>query len=149
MFLLRPILLLIESINRLTREVIHLRKVMELRKPGLVFSKMISEGIGMSKFALILPPPGAADVVTREVIYSINDGAPVTLELPGTALETEPFEAQEGQVVTGTLVDIDDASPPNRSEPRTFNLALNDTIAPPQPGEVGVKMTEDAPAPQP
>lgn len=148
--LTRAIIVLIEDVRKLLSEINDLRNVIQLRKPGLVFSKMISEGMnGMSKFALILPPPGAADVVSREVIYSINDGPPVTLTLPGTALETEPFDAEEGQVVTGTLVDIDDASPANRSEPRTFNLALNDTIAPPQPGEVGVRMTEDGPMPTP
>lgn len=164
MFLLRPIINLTESIQNLTRAIvvliedirklvieIHgLRNVIQLRKPGLVFSKMISEGMnGMSRFALVLPEPGAPDVVSREVVYSINDGAPVTLTLPGTARETEPFEAEEGQVVTGTLVDIDDANPANRSEPRTFNLSLADTLAPPQPGEVGVRMTEDGPMPTP
>lgn len=148
--LTQVIAVLITGVNRLIVEIRDLRKVIQMRKPGLVFSKMISEGMnGMSKFALILPPPGAADVVTREVVYSINDGAPVTLTLPGTARETEPFEAEEGQVVTGTLVDIDDANPANRSEPRTFNLSLADTLAPPQPGEVGVRMTEDGPAPTP
>lgn len=159
---LRPIINLTESIQNLTRAIIvliedvrvlrvdinDLRKVIQLRKPGLVFSKMISEGMnGMSKFVLVLPAPGAADVQSREVVYSINDGTPVTSVLPGTALETEEFETEEGSVVSGTLVDIDDAM--NRSEIRTFNLALRDTLAPPQPGEVSARMTEETPVTPP
>ena len=136
---------LIAAINLLTREVMRLRKVIGLRRPGLVFCRMVSEGLnGMSKFALILPAPGAADVVSRELTISVNGGEPVTQTLPGSALESEQFDGNQGEIVTGSLVDIDDATPtPNRSEPRTFEVELKDTIAPPQPGEVGVKMLEE------
>lgn len=136
---------LIAAINLLTREVMRLRKVIGLRRPGLVFCRMVSEGLnGMSKFALILPAPGAADVVSRELTISVNGGEPVTQTLPGSALESEAFDGNQGEIVTGNLVDIDDATPtPNRSEPRTFEAELKDTIAPPQPGEVGVKMLEE------
>lgn len=133
---------LIAAISLLTTEVIRLRKVIGLRKPGLVFVRMVSEGrIGMSKFALVLPEPGAADVVSRELVFSVNGGEPITQTLAGTARESEEFDANQGEVVTGSLVDIDDATPtPNRSEPSLFELELLDTIAPPTPGQVGVVM---------
>lgn len=112
---------------------------------------MISEGMnGMAKFSFTLPVPGAPDVPnggSREVVYSINDGPPSTMNLPGSAMETDPFDAQKGQFATGTLVDTDKSG--NRSEPRTFNVELKDTISPPQPGEVGVRMVEDDPMPTP
>ena len=53
---------LIAAIQALTKEVTRLRKVIGLRKPGLVFVRMVSEGNnGMSKFALVLPAPGASE----------------------------------------------------------------------------------------
>jgi hypothetical protein len=133
------------AINTLTKEVVKLRKTIGMRTPGLVYVKMISEGInGMSKFALVLPESGAADTAAREVIFSVNGGDPITQNLVGTATASEEFDGEQGQFVTGTLVDIDDATPtPNRSEPRTFELELVDTIAPPQPGEVGVRMISE------
>jgi hypothetical protein len=135
---------LIAAIHSLTVEVIRLRKVIGLRKPGLVFVKMTLEGHDMSKFALVLPQPGANDVVSRELTFAINDGEPVTQTLPGSAEESEEFEAVEGDVVTGSLIDIDDAVPtPNRSEPSTFELPLTDTIAPPMPGQVGARMVSE------
>jgi len=135
---------LIAAINALTKELIRLRKVIGLRKPGLVFVRMVSEGKnGMSKFALVLPAPGANDVVSREVVFAINGGESVTQSLPGSAEKSEEFDAIESDIVTGTLVDIDDAVPANRSEPRVFELVLADTIAPPQPGEVGAVMVTE------
>jgi hypothetical protein len=136
---------LIAAITALTREVIRLRKVIQLRRPGLVFVRMVSEGVnGMSRFALVLPTPGAADVVSREISLSINGGEPTTQTLAGDATESAEFDGQQGDIVTGSLVDIDDATPtPNRSEPSVFELELTDTIAPPQPGEVGVRMVSE------
>ena len=135
---------LIAAINALAKEVTRLRKVIGLRKPGLVFVRMVSEGRnGMSKFALVLPAPGANDVVSRELVFAVNGGDPVTQALPGSAEKSEEFDAIESDIVTGTLVDIDDATPENRSEPRVFELVLSDTIAPPQPGEVGAVMVSE------
>ncbi len=137
---------LIAAINALTIEVMRLRKTIGLRKPGLVFCKMVFDGgNGMSKFALVLPQPGAADVVSRELTFAIPGGEPVTQVLAGTVKESEEFEASQGDVVSGTLIDIDDATPtPNRSEPSVFTeLELSDTIAPPQPGAVGVRMVSE------
>lgn len=135
---------LIAAINSLTKEVKRLRKVIGLRTPGLVFVRIVEEGLnGMSKFALVLPVPGASDVASRELVFAVNGGEPVTQVLPGSAEKSEDFDGVEGDVVTGSLVDIDDASPANRSEPRVFELVLADTIAPPQPGEIGAMMVSE------
>ena len=135
---------LIAAIQALTKEVTRLRKVIGLRKPGLVFVRMVSEGNnGMSKFALVLPAPGASDVAGRELVFAVNGDEPVTQTLPGSAEKSDEFDAIESDIVAGTLVDIDDATPANRSEPRFFELVLSDTIAPPQPGEVGAVMVSE------
>ena len=143
MFLFR----LTEAISLLTKEIRRLIKVTQLRRPGLVFGRMIREGVdGMSKFVLDLPEPSAADVASggsRELVFAINGGDPITQPLGGAVRVSDQFDATEGDVVTGTLVDIDDAVPPNRSEPRTFEIQLRDNQAPGQPGEVTGRMVEE------
>jgi hypothetical protein len=135
---------LTRAIVLLTAELVRLRRVIGLRKPGLVFAKMILEGEVMSVFALVLPAPGSADVVARELVVSVNGGEPVTVTLDGTALESAEFVANQGDIVTGSLVDIDDAAPVGlRSEPSVFELVLADTIAPAQPGAVGARMVSE------
>lgn len=95
----------------------------------------------MLKFVLTLPAPGAADVVERELVVKIGEAEPVTVFLDGKSLESEEFSCEDNTTVTGTLVDIDDAT--NRSEPRSFEFIVVDTIAPPVPGELGVRVTAD------
>jgi hypothetical protein len=108
----------------------------------LVVVDKVNKGNGfMSKFKLVLPPPGAADVVSRDLTVSISGGEPRVFELTGDVLESQVLEANEGDAITGQLVDVDDAG--NNSEARLFDLILVDTIAPPLPGEVGIAMTEE------
>lgn len=131
-------------IRELVAEVRMIRRVLRLRRPGTVFVRMFSENDGMSKFKFVLPQPGANDVVSRELTYSINGGEPVMQQLTGIAMESELFDASQGDTVTGALVDIDDAQPVGwRSPESTFNFILQDTIAPSQPGAVGVQMVEE------
>jgi len=138
------IIRLTHAITLLTVELVKLRKVIGLRKPGLIFSRMILEKRIMSVFALVLPAPGSADVVSRELVVSVNGGEPVTVTLDGSAVESAEFSANQGDIVTGSLVDIDDAVPvANRSEASVFELVLADTIAPVQPGAVGARMVSE------
>jgi hypothetical protein len=88
---------------------------------------------------LILPAPGASDVVSRELTVRIGTGEPMVAKLQGDVLVYSGYEGNDGDAVEGQLVDIDDAG--NRSEARTFSFVLADTIAPAQPGEVGLKVT--------
>jgi len=135
------------TVNRaLTDEIRNLNKSLRLRTPGLVWLKFIKKlENGMAQFALVLPTPGAEDVVVRELVFSVGGGEPITQTLTGQPLESEPFEANEDDVISGSLVDIDDATPENRSEPRLFELTIPDVTAPPQPGEVGLRKIEPAP----
>jgi hypothetical protein len=116
-------------------------KVLRLRKPGVVFLRLVSEEDSMLKFVLMLPAAGAADVVTRRLVVKIGDAEPTTAELAGDAVESVEMSGEENAAVVGSLVDVDDAG--NESEPSTFSFVLLDTIAPPQPGAIGLKVTAE------
>lgn len=117
-----------------------LTKVLRLRKPGMVFL-VIRKEEDMMKFVLVLPTIGAPDVVTRKLEIQVGGGEPQNFEFPGTATETDAFIGEQDDAVSGTLRDIDDAG--NVSDPRDFGFVLEDTIAPPQPGEMGIRITEE------
>lgn len=115
----------------------------KLPRPGLVGLSVLSQGeSGMLKFVLTMPEKGASDVVSRELTVSVDGAEPVVFTLTGDVVESQEFEAADGAAVTGTLVDVDDAG--NKSEAREFTFVLVDTIAPPQPGEVGVKVVSES-----
>ena len=118
-------------------------KVLRLRKPGLVFLVVTGEfkkgHTHMLRFKLVLPAPGASDVVNRKLTLQIGSAEPESLQLPGDAVESQEFEGQDNDTVSGQLVDVDDAG--NESEARTFSFVLVDTLAPPQPGEIGLVVT--------
>jgi hypothetical protein len=135
------------TVNRaLAEDIRSLNKSIRLRTPGLVWLKFIKNlENGMAQYALVLPTPGAEDVVVRELVFSVNGGEPITQTLQGQPLESEPFEANEDDTISGSLIDVDDATPANRSEPRLFELVIPDTTAPPQPGEVGLRKIETPP----
>lgn len=120
-----------------------LRRVAALRMPGLVFLKIVSEESDMLFFVLTLPPKGATDVVSRELTVKIGDADAVTVNPGVDDTESQEFSGADGASVTGSLVEIDDATPANRSEVRTFEFTLTDTFAPPQPGEVGIRVTRE------
>tara|TARA_R110000868_G_scaffold277210_2_gene537051 strand:+ start:1068 stop:1580 length:513 start_codon:yes stop_codon:yes gene_type:complete len=134
------------SVNKgLAENVRDLRKVIGLRTPGLVWLKLVKKlENGMAQYALVLPTPGASDVVVRELVISVNGAESVTQTLQGQPLESEPFDANEDDIISGSLTDIDDATPANRSEPRLYELVVPDQTAPPQPGEVGLRKIEVA-----
>jgi hypothetical protein len=108
--------------------------------PGVVKLFTISQGAdSMLKFKLTLPPPSAADVTTVELKTKIGDADEFIAHYPAAQAEVDGFEGFEGVPVLVSLVDIDDAG--NRSEAREQSFTLSDTIAPPQPGEVGLVVT--------
>lgn len=125
-----------------------LLKLLRLRKPGMVFLLLVNNKENdMLKFVLVLPPAGAHDVVNREVSIQVGDKAPSTFDIPVSDNETKPFEGKEGDEIKGSLIDVDDAG--NRSEPRDFGFILRDTLAPPKPGELGLRVTEESPDEEP
>lgn len=113
-------------------------QILKLKKPGLVFISLNQGEDGMLKFVLVLPEPSASDVVAREVKFSVGDQV-FDLALAGDVVETPEMSGNDNDQVVGTLVDVDDAG--NKSEAREFTFTLVDTLAPPQPGELGLKVT--------
>ena len=113
-------------------------KVLTLKRPGMVFISQREGEDGMLKFVLELPPKSAADVVSRELRFSVGEQL-FEVMLGAEDVESAEFVGNDNDSVTGTLVDVDDAG--NRSEPREFSFVLVDTLPPAQPGEVGLKVT--------
>lgn len=109
--------------------------------PGIIILLVTFQENEMLKFKLVLPAPGAADVVKRELSVKIADADAVLAELAADALEADGYEGQDDDAVEVSLVDIDDAG--NRSEARVQTFTLADTIAPPVPGEIGLVVTAE------
>ncbi len=134
-------LMLMECLQKLNGNLSRIVKILRLRRPGPVFIKVSQGESTMLKFVLVLPEKGAADVVERELTVQVADGEPVVAVLGGDEVESATYEGEDGDSVSGSLVDVDDAG--NKSEAREFSFVLADTIAPPVPGEVGLKVTEE------
>lgn len=135
---LRTLIELQEKTLQTNRDIL---KVLRLRKPGVVFIKKISQEEDMLKFVLSLPTAGAADVVARKLSVKIGEADVALIDLPADALETAELSGAEGSPVVGSLIDVDDAG--NESTPSEFSFVLTDTIAPPQPGSVGLRVTAE------
>jgi hypothetical protein len=90
-------------------------------------------------FDVLLPPPAAPDVISRELGISIS-GQPAEVRSLGTAdTLITGLKAPQGTTVSLSLVDVDDAG--NRSIPSYKTFEALDTIPPPQPGELGITIT--------
>lgn len=92
------------------------------------------------KATVTLPPVGAADVVSRElhVLVNGNDVSPAPLDV-NTPDYT--FEVQNNDSLELWLVDIDGAG--NRSpESEHLTGTAADTFPPPQPGALGLTLSE-------
>jgi len=97
----------------------------------------------MLHFVITLPPPKAADVVERELTITVGSQEAQTVHPELAAEETQEFSGEDNDAVHAELVDIDDATPPNRSEPSVLDGVLVDTLAPPQPGQMGIRVTRE------
>jgi hypothetical protein len=95
----------------------------------------------MLNFVLDLPVASASDVVSRLVKVQIADGVVSEFSLGAADVMTPELQGADGATVVGSLVDVDDAG--NVSPAREFSFVLVDTIAPPQPGEIGLRVTSE------
>ena len=131
---------LLKALNELTKAIQAATKILRLKRPGLVFLKLTKEENDMLFFTLELPAPGASDVVTRKLSVKVGSADAVSVDLAiGDAVPE--FSGNDNDVVEGYLVDVDDAG--NGSLPSEFSYVLTDTIAPPAPGQVGLKVTRE------
>lgn len=109
--------------------------------PGVIKLAEKSQEDSMLLFDLVLPAPGAKDVVSRELEIKIGEGEPVVSSLAADATLATGFQGEDNAVVLAKLTDIDDAG--NRSPAREQSWTLTDTIAPPEPGEMGLNVTAE------
>lgn len=116
-------------------------------RPKLVTLIVSEKENGMLKFVLSLPQAGAADVVARKLVVKVGEAEAVAFELAADAFESQEFICADSTLVSGSLVDVDDAG--NESPASEFSFVIVDTIAPPQPGEVGVRVTGEFDAVEP
>jgi hypothetical protein len=132
----------IEREIRLLRESIR-SLAMSFRQP-LLFVSLVHKGSDMALvYKISAGKSSAPDVTIRELSVVINGEPSLPLTFPGDTTEFGEVKADQGAEVTMTLVDIDDATPPNRSEPAVVAFVAADTIAPPKPGEFGVTLTRE------
>lgn len=86
--------------------------------------------------------PVDADVVSRMLTITVNGEDMGTVDVPVDATELSVFSAPQDADVTLTLVDVDDAG--NKSAPAVYSFVATDTIAPAQPGGLGVTLTGES-----
>jgi len=139
--MLKELMTLVALGAQILFELRAIRKLLRQRVPGLVFLKTVREEEEMLIFVLALPAVGAPDVVSRQVIVTVGAADPVIFDLSGSDLVTPELSGNDNDAVVGTLVDTDDAG--NASPAREFSFVLVDTIAPPQPGEVGINVLRE------
>ncbi len=91
-------------------------------------------------FVFVVPAEDEpSDVVSREVKLTLADGTVSEFVNEGNgAFESAEFTADQDSEVSISVVNVDDAG--NKSVPRVQSFTLVDTIAPPAPGELGVKV---------
>lgn len=88
-------------------------------------------------------PPASPGVVSRQIVYTIDAGDPVTIDLAAADRETPWIDVAEGEVLAGTLIDTDgeDADSPARSFSftccDTYGITA-DTSPPPMPAVLGI-----------
>lgn len=93
----------------------------------------------MLVFTAELPPPGAPDVVLRELELVVAGGAPEILDVTAGPVE---FRVPEETEFTIRLRETDDVGNVSEwSDP--FTDVAHDTIAPPKPGAFGVQLVRE------
>lgn len=136
-------MLLLYFINANLKEIFRLlNTIVKPPKPDGISFLISEKENGMLKFVLTLPQAGAADVVARKLTVQVGEAEATTFDLAGDVTESQEFECADDTQVTGTLVDVDDAG--NESAASEFSFVIVDTFPPPQPGEVGVKVTGES-----
>jgi hypothetical protein len=116
--------------------------------PGPIVVHVTKEDLvamGKMIFSLDLPPASAPDVVTQELTVSIPGADPQVFKLGADQKTVEGLKAERDAQVALSLVDVDGAG--NRSPAREQTATIADTIAPPQPGEIAVRITGEEPDP--
>ena len=94
-------------------------------------------------YRILLPEPGARDVVTRELRVATATTEEIFVLGPAE-VQSDLLRGDQDTTVTVSLVDIDDAG--NRSEASEAQFFLTDTLPPPKPGELAMVVEGEEPA---
>lgn len=108
--------------------------------PRPIILRKVREVMDQLGLTFELPAPGAGDVVDREFTVQLEGQEAAVTHLSAATTEFEVV-VDEGTKFSVSLVDVDNAG--NKSAPRTLDVEAVDTIAPPQPGEFGVKSVRE------
>lgn len=115
--------------------------------PGILSIRVTSERHTdmADKLKFVVAVPAAdGDVVKRLLSVELPDGELLEAEVAGKdAVESAEFEVDQDVSVKISVVNVDDAG--NKSEPREQTFLILDTIAPAQPGELGVRVVSETP----
>jgi len=93
----------------------------------------------MLQFVVTLPLTGAVDVLSRELSVTVGANPAVILNPAVGDTESQELSGNDSDAIHLELVDVDDAG--NRSAASVLDATLLDTLAPPQPGEMGIRIT--------
>lgn len=107
--------------------------------PGPIKIIQVLREKDMLIYDVVLPVKAANDVVKRELTIKREGQDDEIILLGGDDQTVIGLKGEQDSKLTLSLVDTDDAD--NPSPPRTQEFTLVDTIAPPQPGELGIRVT--------
>lgn len=121
-----------------------LDRLRDLPDPGPISLTVMKELDSMLQFKITLPalpdPPG--DIVSGLLRVTVGDGAEQSFETTKEQTEVAGLSGEQGQAVNADYFYIDDAGNQS-SASKLENMILNDTIAPPQPGALGLVVTAE------
>lgn len=121
-----------------------LERLRLLPQPGPLSISVTKENGSMLTFTVQLPaePIGFNDIASGELTVTIAGGAPAVMPTTKGQTEVAGLTGNDNDSVSLSFVYIDDAA--NRSYPSTFSDTLKDSIAPPQPGALGITVTGES-----
>jgi hypothetical protein len=130
--LLEVVFYLISKIARAMPDVPANLRVVQLRRDSMT---------NILTYSVSVAAPVDADVVSRELIVTVDGVNQDTVEFSGTATDLGNIDVPEGASVQLSLVDVDDAG--NESVPATVDFVAADTLAPGQPGAFNVSLVAE------
>jgi hypothetical protein len=95
----------------------------------------------MLVYSVTAGPAVDSDVATRRLTVTINGEIVSTVDHPAATTSFGEITAPEDASVVLSLVDVDDAG--NESQPAFYEFTTKDTIAPAQPGSLGVTLVRE------
>jgi hypothetical protein len=137
-----------KSLTSLLADIAHsLREIAYWSRPNLKpvgkVSVNFKEQISMSQFRFtfnIPAPANPADVASRKLVCTVNDGTATETALAVDALVSDPMVFNESDSVKIHLVDMDAAGNPTAGD--DFSFLVIDDIGPAKPGMLGIASKE-------